>query len=210
MTDYRSTNVVGKLPSLLEKIRDVGVPKKVTISWLETIGFKSSNDRTLISPLKQIGFVDESGVPTDRWTQYRGSEYKTVLAASIKEGYAELFDLYPKAETIGKEGLQDFFRAQTSASADAVARITSTFLALVSCADFSNSLRSEPVTSQSHSITSKQNPSDHYESIEPSPTSRSFSPSIHLDIQIHISPDLSTEQIDKIFSSIAKNFYGKE
>ena len=61
MTDYCFTNVVGKLPGLLEKIRDVGVPKKVTVSWLETIGFKSSNDRTLIRPLNKSVLLIQTG-----------------------------------------------------------------------------------------------------------------------------------------------------
>ena len=32
-------------------------------------------------------------------------------------------------------------------------------------------------------------------------------PSIHLDIQIHISPDATAEQIDQVFDSIAKHLY---
>ena len=34
-------------------------------------------------------------------------------------------------------------------------------------------------------------------------------PTIHIDLQIHISPESSIEQIDGIFSSIAKHLYGK-
>jgi len=34
---------------------------------------------------------------------------------------------------------------------------------------------------------------------------RGFSPKLHVDIQIHISPDSSPEQIDKIFESMAKH-----
>lgn len=32
-----------------------------------------------------------------------------------------------------------------------------------------------------------------------------FSPKLHIDVQIHISPDSSSEQIDKIFESMAKH-----
>lgn len=35
------------------------------------------------------------------------------------------------------------------------------------------------------------------------------SPSVHIDIQVHISPDASAEQIDKIFESMAKHLYGR-
>jgi len=31
-------------------------------------------------------------------------------------------------------------------------------------------------------------------------------PSIHIDLQIHISPEAKPEQVDKIFESIAKHF----
>lgn len=32
-------------------------------------------------------------------------------------------------------------------------------------------------------------------------------PSVHIDLQIHISPDASVEQIDAIFASMAKHLY---
>jgi hypothetical protein len=35
----------------------------------------------------------------------------------------------------------------------------------------------------------------------------SFSPAIHIDLQIHISPESSSEQIDIIFASIAKHLF---
>jgi hypothetical protein len=36
-------------------------------------------------------------------------------------------------------------------------------------------------------------------------TSRRTSPSLHIDIQIHISPEASTDQIEQIFASMAKH-----
>ena len=35
-------------------------------------------------------------------------------------------------------------------------------------------------------------------------------PSLHIDIQVHIDPTSSAEQIDQIFASMAKHFYGHE
>jgi hypothetical protein len=34
-------------------------------------------------------------------------------------------------------------------------------------------------------------------------------PSLHIDIQVHISADASPEQIDQIFSSMAKHLYNQ-
>lgn len=34
-------------------------------------------------------------------------------------------------------------------------------------------------------------------------------PTVHIDLQIHISPEASNAQIDAIFASMAKHLYGK-
>jgi hypothetical protein len=67
MADYPLTTVTGKIGTLLSKIREVGVPPKATVQWLKSVGFKSSNDSTLLTAIKFIGFIDQSGVPTDAW-----------------------------------------------------------------------------------------------------------------------------------------------
>jgi glycine cleavage system regulatory protein len=36
----------------------------------------------------------------------------------------------------------------------------------------------------------------------------SLGPALHIDIQIHISPEASADQIDQIFASMAKHLYG--
>lgn len=35
-------------------------------------------------------------------------------------------------------------------------------------------------------------------------------PEVHIDIQIHISPESTAQQIDKIFESMAKHLYGRK
>ncbi len=40
-------------------------------------------------------------------------------------------------------------------------------------------------------------------------TKRRLSPDVHLDIQIHIPADATSEQIDRIFASMAKHLYGR-
>jgi hypothetical protein len=37
----------------------------------------------------------------------------------------------------------------------------------------------------------------------------SFGPALHIDIQIHISPEASAAQIEQIFASMAKHVYGR-
>jgi hypothetical protein len=90
MVDFAYTTVPGKLRDLLNKIRHVGVPPKISAQWLKNVGFTSSNDTTLLSVLKFIGSADASSVPTAKWTQYRGSDHKRVLGEAIQQGYADL------------------------------------------------------------------------------------------------------------------------
>lgn len=42
----------------------------------------------------------------------------------------------------------------------------------------------------------------------PTPIRQSGQPSVHIDIQVHISPESTSEQIDTIFKSMAKHLYG--
>jgi hypothetical protein len=48
-------NNVGNLTKFLDSIRTAGVPDRVTLEFLKTLGFKSTNDRPIISVLKGIG-----------------------------------------------------------------------------------------------------------------------------------------------------------
>lgn len=60
-----------RLKQFLKKIQHTGKPKKLTRRNLEGLGFKSKNDRPIIGALKSLGFLDSSGVPTERWKLYR-------------------------------------------------------------------------------------------------------------------------------------------
>lgn len=114
MADFPYTTVPGKIKPLLSKIRDVGVPAKVTVQWLKTVGFTSSNDASLVGILRYIGFTDASGVPTARWSQYRGADYKAVLGEALRQGYADLFAVYPDANQRTQGELDHVFSTSSS------------------------------------------------------------------------------------------------
>lgn len=40
-------------------------------------------------------------------------------------------------------------------------------------------------------------------------SSKSNIPSLHIDIQVHISSEASADQIDQVFASMAKHLYGR-
>jgi Family of unknown function (DUF5343) len=203
MGDFTYTTVPGKIKPLLDKIRQVGVPQKASVQWLKTIGFTSSNDTTLLGILKTAGLADPSGVPTSIWTQFRGTHHRRVLGDAIRTGYAELFAVYQDAWQRTNTELEHVFSTSSSAGKQVITKTVATFKALCECAEFAEqtavSMSSGPVHMPvaSHAANSVQHSAQ-----------VNHSPSVHIDIQIHISPEASSDQIDQIFKSMAKHLYG--
>lgn len=132
----------GSLKSFFRKIIDLGIPEKITTKWLESIGFKSSNDRAIMSLLKALKFIDASGIPTDKYRQYRNSSLsKGIMAKAIKEYYSSLFKLYPNANEKDIEALNNFFRSHTNVGDKALTLMTSTFRALCELGDFGSEIK---------------------------------------------------------------------
>jgi hypothetical protein len=203
MADFQYTNVPGKMVDFLQKIRSIGVPAKVTTQWLESLGYKSKNDRSFLPVLEFLGLVDGSHLPTQLWTDYRGKNYKIVLGKAIKQAYSELFEMYPDADKKDNDDLNHFFSTKSKAGEQVIGRITNTFKALVGCAEFNDDSIDLNESTESNSASEKISP------IGTRKLASSSLPNVHIDLQIHISPEASPEQIEKIFESMAKHLLGK-
>jgi hypothetical protein len=210
MAEYIYTTVPGKLKTLFTKLREVGVPSKVTVQWLKSVGFSSSNDASLLGVLKFVDFVDASGVPTPKWSNYRGANYRKVLAEAIREGYVDLFAVYPDAWQRSQTELEHVFSTSSTGGQQVIAKTVSTFKSLAELAEFT------PVAVQTdmhmtsgplHVPVSEPAKVAATAASQPSQTGRG-GPSVHIDIQIHIAPEASTDQIEQIFASMAKHLYG--
>ncbi|TWB61208.1 hypothetical protein FBZ98_101543 [Rhizobium sp. ERR 922] len=208
MVDFPYTQVTGKVRNFLEKIRGAGVLPKVSHAWLKTIGFTSSNDATLIGVLKFIGFIDGSSIPTQVWRDFRGGRHKAVLGDAIKKGYSELYAIYPDAHSRSNGDLTHVFSTSSTAGQQVISKTVATFKALVAEAEFSASSTSED-RGVLHSGPLHAAPSSFAPGAPQLPPSQS-GPAVHIDIQIHISPESTAEQIDKIFESMAKHLYGRK
>jgi hypothetical protein len=206
MSEFTYTTVPGKITPLLEKIRQVGIPPKVTVQWFKTIGFTSSNDSTLLGVLKTIDLVDASGIPTPTWSAYRGVKHKRVLGDAIRKGYAELFAVYPDAWNRASTDLEHVFSTSSSAGKQVINKTVATFKALCDNADFGGpDEQPAPVvqTGPIHAPIANAGPNPARALNNSAP-----SPSVHIDVQIHISPEASPDQIDQIFKSMARHLYG--
>lgn len=208
MVDYAYTTVTGKIKQFLDKIRSVGVPPKVTAAWLKVLGFTSSNDTTLIGVIKFIGLTDQSGIPTATWSTYRGAKHKAVLGEAIRKGYAELYAVYPDAHLRTNAELTHVFSTSSTAGSQVVGKTVATFKALVEEAEFPASAEPEQTTMHSGPLHTPAAAEAPQTPMIPQ-NSRAAGPGLHIDIQIHISPESTPDQIDKIFESMAKHLYGR-
>ncbi len=137
MAKFPYTPQPAKAKPFFDHIQEAGVPPKVTIKYLESVGFKSSNDRYLISILKFVGFLDSSGAPTDTWHAYRHKENAPgVMAKAIRTAYSDLFNVYSDAYRRDNETLRDYFSTQRKVSERTLDLIVRTFTVLCELADF--------------------------------------------------------------------------
>ncbi len=130
------TTVPGKIPNLLKKIRETGVPGKANKAWLDSLGFTSSNDRSMVNVLRQVDFIDASGAPTPAWKEYRGADYKAVLGRALRLGYKDLYETYPDAHVRPNTELGYVFSTKTDAGKQAIDKMVSTFKTLAGEAEF--------------------------------------------------------------------------
>jgi hypothetical protein len=199
---YVYTQVPGKIKPLLAKLKTMGVPPKATVQWLKSAGFTSSSDATLAAVLKFIGFTDSSGVPTQRWLDYRGDP-RRVLGKAIREGYSDLFRMYPDAQLRSSDELTNVFSTSSSGGQQVISKTVGTFKALAEQADFDDGTAPGLDAGPLHEPMSP--PRETAGSAMPS-----NSPSLHVDVQVHISPEATSEQIESIFKSMARHLYGRK
>lgn len=190
MALYPYTLKTGSLKKFLEEISSRGIPQKVTQKYLESVGFKTINDRPIIRILKFISFIDANGVPTDRYKKFRDKQMSaTILGEAIKEAYQELFKIYPDAEKKDASALENFFRTNTGLGNRAVKSIVETFNAIASIAEFNENDLESPTASSDN--LSSANTSHHSHNLE-------ISLSEGRKVRINLPLNITQLEIDKI------------
>jgi hypothetical protein len=202
MAEITYTKVPGKLKDLLTKIRTMGVPPKATNPWLQSIGFKSSNDSSMLPVLRQIGLIGQGGEPTQTWQDYRGKDHQSVLARCIKTGYADLFQTYPDAPTRSNKDLEHFFASKTKAGQVAIGMTVNTFKMLCQLADFGGGVEVEEVEFEDDA----EEPVSERKGGKPEVKRRSAGGStININIQLTL-PETTDESVyEKFFAAMKKH-----
>ena len=197
----------GSIKDFFTKLKSTGVPEKVTIQYLVSLGYKSKNDRAIIPLLKFIGFLSAGGQPTDLYTQYRGKDGHAILAQGIQDGYKELYSVYPDAHNKDDESLIHFFATHTKAGDKVLRQTVATFKTVCELADF------EAETIQSGESNSLKNGADEVPVVEGTsntvPVVNSALP-ITINIELQIPHSADADFFENFFKSMKKHLIKHE
>lgn len=200
----------GAIPAYFEAMLDAEAPDRFTTRFLESLEFKSTNDRLFINVLKELGFIDTDGVPKDRYFHFldRGESAK-VVADGVKEAFSDLFAVNKNANNLTTEEVKNKLRTlyKGAKKENLINRIASTFTALCEYADFSGSTKPE----QSKQVNEEEKPKDKNESpgkdkSEEMTGSRNFVSNLTLDaLQYHINIVLPESRDQAVYDAIFKS-----
>jgi hypothetical protein len=193
------------LGKFLEALRHAQAPERVTLRFIEDLGFTSTNDRLFVPLLKALRFVDDAGKPSSRYHAFLDdSEWKRVLADGIRDAYPDLFRVNREAHKLSRDQLSGKIKSlgEGKISPAVLANTTKTFLELVKIADFSATPSTSPLPAKPAIDGGKEDlPQPEVSLSEPEPTALGVAPSLVYRIEI-VLPAVRDQAIyDAIFKS---------
>jgi hypothetical protein len=129
----------GSIPAYFDAMLNAEAPDRFSQKFLESLEFKSTNDRLFIGILKELGFLDADGVPKQRYYEFLDrSRSAKIVAEGIREAYSDLFAVNKQAQSLSREDVKNKLRTlyQGTKKENIIERIAATFSALCDYADF--------------------------------------------------------------------------
>jgi Family of unknown function (DUF5343) len=189
---------------LFDKISKAKVPEAFTVRYLsDTLGLKSTGDRQLISLLKKMGFLDNSGKPTPTFSSLKNAgAAKFAIANGVRTAYAPLYESDENIHNVASDQLKGTIAQVSGAEEGVVKAITGTFNALVKLADFSGNKAEqiEKIEEEDEEIVDE----DESRPLRKKVLTAGFSPSFRFNIEIHLPSNGTEETYLNIFNALRK------
>lgn len=204
------------LGPFLDALRQAQAPEKVALKFIESLGFKSTNDRLFIPLLKAMKFVDEAGKPTARYHSFLDDTvWKRVLADGVRDAYSDLFRINTTAHTLSREQLTGKLKSlgEGKLSPAVLTNMTKTFLELVKLADFSGPTSSSGLPPNIQGEKGASDDADVSGSNSPAPpaielpASSPLAPSLVYRIEIVLPAVRDQAVYDAIFRSVREHLF---
>lgn len=184
-------------------------PEKLTTGFLKTLGFTSSNDSLYIRVFKEIGLLDSSNAPTDKYFRFLDqTESKKVLAECIEEGYSDLFALNKRAYELSEEEVKNKFKTLTQGSKEdnILGLMAKTFKALCNYADFSKNKPNEITIQKKEDVKIDENrKNEDANKLTHELINKKITTEMHYNIQIHLPESRDITVYDAIFKSLKEH-----
>ncbi len=129
------------LSAILNAMQTAKAPSKFTQRFLESLEFKSPNDRLIIGVLKALKFINDDGSPTSRYFAFLDqTQGPRILAEGVRDAYEDLFQININAQTLGKVDVMNKFKtlSQGQLSESVLDKMSLTFSELCKLADFTS------------------------------------------------------------------------
>ena len=183
--------------------------------------------RNILPRLRRVGLIDDGGRPTELAMAWREDErYREATEQMLNQVYPDALRDVAPPPTPDADVVRRWFARETRGG-DASARQMTSFYMLLARGEPSPAEEDEPprrpgaerprrgerVTAQERPTRARQEPAapplaDTNGRRQPPPAPDT--PSVHIDIQVHIDPAATAEQIDQIFASMAKHLYARD
>jgi hypothetical protein len=208
------------------------MPREVDASYLATVlDISEAAAGNLTGPLRALGLIDDNGRPTDLALAWRDDEqYRQVTSTMLESVYPQgLRDAAPPPSP-DRGAVVRWFSRTTGAGQAYTERMARLYLLLAAGdpggADQPARERAprqgQPVAQGRPTRQTRAGgratapgrgtpaPEPQVQTPAPAPAPRQAQqPSVHIDIQVHIDPAATAEQIDQIFASMARHLYDR-
>jgi hypothetical protein len=131
----------GAVPDYFEAMLNAQPPERFSHKFLEGLGFLSSNDRLFIGILKELGFLNSDGAPTQRYFNFLDrSVAPRIVADGVRDAFEDLFAVNTTAFKLGVDDAYNKLRTlyKGEKKDTVIKNIARTFVALCEYADFSS------------------------------------------------------------------------
>ena len=174
-----------------------GIPTKVTPGYLATLlGMKEKSASTNIIPsLVMLGLIDDQGVPQPLARRWRNNEEYPAVCQEMRDAvYPEELTEAQPGPSVDGSSVEAWFGRTTGVGLKMQRRCRLVYQILSS--------GSLPQKNERTRTTATPEPAGEKQVALVPPD---FESTIHITIQIHVSPDMKPDQIDQIFASMAKH-----
>lgn len=200
------------------------VPTELTATLITSLSpmADASARSNVISPLRDLGILDDDNKPTPLAERWRHDDEYIAVCREIREKTypQELIEAFPDADHGQKDQIKRWFMKAGQVGEVAAKMYSDTYILLTQAdpamADEKKATSATPRPRPSQNAKTKQS-KDNAENVAVTnvpkspieehiePVAHRRMPAVHIDVQVHISPDTSPEQIDRIFESMAKH-----